>query len=114
MNTHDTPEVDELWTRFHKAVNMSSRELVDWLGVQPDVAPTPGPDGPAPLGMAAVGILGKRKVDLTAGDLEAMRKIVDIVADETAGTTASEAANDERKRHRLMSVGHDPLRDPGD
>jgi hypothetical protein len=111
MTPHASPEVDELWQRFHQAVNMTSRELVDWLGQEPDLVPQPGPSGPSPLGTAVVGILGKRRTDLTDDDLAVMRKVVDIVETETAGVSHEDLVAGERRRHRLLNVGHDPLRE---
>ncbi|NEE03033.1 DUF3140 domain-containing protein [Phytoactinopolyspora halotolerans] len=105
-----SPEVDELWERFHQAVNMTSRELLDWLGVEPDLDQGPGPAGRAPLGMAVVSILSKRRTDLTVEDLAVMQKVVDVVDEETSDTSREFLAEDERRRHRLMNVGHDPLR----
>ena len=102
-------ETEEIWERFHAVVNMTSRELVDWLGTQPDLAPHPG-EKPAELGLAVVRVLGKRRTDLTDDDLEVMRKVVDVVEAETADATQDEIASDERRRYRLLNVGHDPLR----
>jgi hypothetical protein len=105
-------EVEELWQRFHDVVTMTSRELIDWLGVQPDLdGPLPGSPGRAPLGEAVVEILGKRRTDLTDDDFDVMRRVIEIVESETAGATKDEILADERRRHRLMTVGHDPFRD---
>lgn len=103
-------ETEEIWERFHAAVNMTSRELLDWLGTQPDLAPHPGENQPAKLGLAVVDVLGKRRTDLTEADVEVMRKVVDVVEEETEGASEEDFANDERKRYRLLNVGHDPLR----
>ena len=52
MAAYTPLEGEELWQRFHDAVNMTSRELVDWLGVQLELAQArPGPSEPAPLGL---------------------------------------------------------------
>lgn len=112
METQIPADEDDLWQRFHRAVNMSSRELVDWLGQEPDLGPRPGPSRPSPLGQAVVGILGKRRTDLTDEDLAVMRKVIDVVDDETAGVSAEEVVADDRRRHRLLNVGHDALREP--
>jgi Protein of unknown function (DUF3140) len=103
-------ETEEIWERFHEAVNMTSRELLDWLGTHPDLAPHPGDNQPAELGLAVVQVLAKRRTDLTDDDLETMRKVVDVVEEETEGVAEEEFANDERRRYRLLNVGHDPLR----
>lgn len=107
---HSLLESEEIWERFHQAVNMTSRELLDWLGTQPDLAPHPGENRPAELGLAVVQVLGKRRTDLTEADVEVMREVVDVVEQETEGATEADFAQDERKRYRLLNVGHDPLR----
>lgn len=113
MTTNTSFDDDELWQRFHDAVNMTSRELIDWLGVKVELdAGQPGPDEPAPLGQAVVQILGKRKTDLTGDDIAAMNEVLEIVEAETGGMSKDEIMADERRRHRLMTVGHDPARVP--
>lgn len=104
---------EELWAEFHRVVNMTSRELSDWLRTRsateegeelPDQAGTP-------TGRHVLDVLGKRKADLTADDERVMRAVVDRVRNERRDDlepTAGEA----HWRHRLMSVGHDPLRPP--
>jgi hypothetical protein len=109
MTTRRSAEVDDLWNTFHQTVNMTSRELLDWLGVQPDLSPQPRQER-APLGLAVVDVLRKRRVDLTVEDLAVMQKVVDIVTEENAHAARQNSSNDERRRHRLMNVGHDPLR----
>ncbi|MFW6034141.1 MAG: DUF3140 domain-containing protein [bacterium] len=104
-----SPEIDQLWERFHSVVNMTSRELADWIGVVPDISP--GPQEPPPLGEAVVSILGKRRTDLTSNDVEVMRRVVDIYDEETAGVPADQLAGNERRRHRLRNIGHDVLRE---
>lgn len=109
MTQEPNPPVDELWQRFHEVVNMTSRELVEWLGVSEDLAPSPV-RAAAPLGVAVLEILRKRRTDLTDADLDAMWRVVTLVEDETEGRTTADLAADERARYRLCNVGHDPLR----
>ena len=102
---------DELWDEFHLVVNMTSRELRDWLMVQgageltetePDHA---GPE----LGHQVLAILGKRRADLTPQDVHVMEKVVRRVRSERRDDlepTAGQAA----WRHKLMNMGHDPLK----
>ena len=105
-------EVQEIWQRFHELVNMTSQELTAWIGTEPDLdAPQPGAPGPPPLGSAVVGILGKRRTDITNDDLTTMEEVIDIVETETTGLDKEALLQDERRRHRLMSVGHDPFRE---
>ena len=102
---------DELWDEFHRVVNMTSRELDDWLRVRsadeetealPDQAGTE-------TGRHVLSILGKRRTDLTDDDVRVMQNVVDRVLAERRDDlepTAGEA----HWRYRLMSMGHDPLK----
>ncbi|SDZ26596.1 Protein of unknown function [Amycolatopsis xylanica] len=107
-----THQVDEdLWTEFHRVVNMTSRELADWLRtrsasedeeVLPDQAGTE-------TGRHVHNILGKRKVDLTADDERVMRNVVDRVHAERRDDLEP-TQGQPNWRHRLMTIGHDPLK----
>jgi hypothetical protein len=101
----------ELWAEFHRVVNMSSCELADWLhshSVDPDAESLPD-QADTPTGQRVLQILGKRRPDLTSEDLHVMRRVVQQVHAErrrhgqfVGGRTGW--------RHRLMSLGHDPLK----
>jgi hypothetical protein len=102
---------DELWEDFHRAVNMTSRELVEWLrtdaaGEVAEQLPDEVHEG---LGQKVVAILGKRRVDLTHDDVDTMGHVVAII-DRERGDDFEPTAGDMRWRHKLMSLGHDPLR----
>ena len=112
-----TQELEDLWDEFHHVVNMTSRELSDWLRTR-----DAGEDGEAlpdqagtPTGHQVLQVLGRRKVDLTDDDVRVMRRVVERVHDErgddldASGPTAGEA----HWRHRLMTLGHDPLKPVG-
>lgn len=102
---------DELWDDFHRVVNMTSRELQDWLMTEAageDTETEPDHAGP-PLGHQVLDVLRKRRSDLTPADVHAMEKVVRRVAELRPGDlepTAGQAA----WRHKLMSIGHDPLK----
>jgi hypothetical protein len=102
---------DELWADFHRVVNMTSRELRDWLSVQgagEETEQEPDRAG-SHLGHRVLQILGKRRSDLTADDVDVMEQVVERVTSqrrEDLEPTAGEAA----WRRRLMNVGHDPLK----
>jgi hypothetical protein len=104
---------DELWTEFHRVVNMSSRELSEWLrtrSAQPDTEALPDQAG-TPTGQRVLAILGKRRTDLDTEDVRVMRTVVDRVhaeRREDLEPTQGQAG----WRHRLMSLGHDPLKAP--
>lgn len=108
----DTKVSDELWQDFHAVVNMTSRELEDWLRTEDAHERTetlPDQAGGTALGRRVLEILGKRRTDVTSRDTEVMREVVEIVAaqrDEQYTTKPGDAA----WRHRLMCLGHDPLK----
>lgn len=101
----------ELWDEFHRVVNMSSRELSEWLRTRsadenaeevPDHAGTQ-------TGQHVLNILQKRRVDLTDDDERIMRKVVDRIHAERRDDLEP-TAGQENWRHRLMTLGHDPLK----
>ncbi|MFC8195111.1 DUF3140 domain-containing protein [Streptomyces sp. NPDC060006] len=108
----DALELDALWDEFHRAVNMTSQELAAWLRVS-DAAeePVPVPEhAGSPTGEHVLAILQKRRTDLTDDDLDVMYEVVDTVTAETDQEHGREA--EETRRHRLMTLGHDPLKPP--
>jgi hypothetical protein len=60
-------------------------------------------------GQRVLHILGKRRVDLTEDDEKTMRRVVDRVHAQR-GNDLEPTARQENWRHRLMSIGHDPLK----
>jgi len=104
---------DRLWENFHRAVNMTSRELREWLSVQGagEETETEPDHAGSELGHRVADILGKRRADLTSDDVDVMRRVVDKVADLRGTDDVWEpTAGDDRWRRRLMNVGHDPLK----
>jgi Protein of unknown function (DUF3140) len=104
-------DLDDLWEAFHEAVNMTSRELEEWLRTEsatPDAEVVPEQAGRG-LGQHVVQLLGKRKVDVTAEDQQVMRQVVDTVRDRL-GDTPEPTSGDAAWRHGLMDLGHDPLK----
>ncbi|GGS46867.1 DUF3140 domain-containing protein [Actinokineospora fastidiosa] len=106
-----TAPQDDLWTEFHRVVNMTSRELSDWLrtaSATQDTEPLPDQAG-TPTGQEVLHVLAKRRVDLTGEDERVMRKVVERVHRERRDDLEPTAGQD-AWRHRLMSIGHDPLK----
>lgn len=107
---------DTLWDEFHRVVNMTSHELEEWLRTRsadedsetvPDQAGTD--QAGTPTGQEVLRVLRKRRTDLTTEDVKVMREVVDRVHAQRRDDlepTAGEA----HWRHRLMSIGHDPLK----
>lgn len=101
----------ELWDEFHRVVNMSSRELAEWLrtrSASPDSESVPDQAG-TPTGQEVLHVLRKRRTDLTSEDLRVMRKVITRVHAERRDDLEP-AAGQASWRHRLMSLGHDPLK----
>ena len=106
-------EVAEVWTQFHRLVNMPSRELRDWLlATAPDgaeaYAPEPGVDV-REVGERVLRLLDKRRVDLSPDDVATMRTIAELICGRLANPPDADATYDPW-RHTLMTMGHDPMR----
>lgn len=107
----DSPVDDELWQDFHAVVNMTSRELQEWLATEAvGTATETEPDRAGDeRSQTVLAILGKRRTDLTPDDVEVMRTVVAEIRAER-GDEPEPTAGDAAWRHRLMSLGHDPLK----
>ena len=104
---------DDLWDEFHRVVNMSSRELSEWLRIRSadqDVEALPDQAG-TETGQHVLSILGKRRTDLNADDVRVMRNVVERVHAERRDDLEP-TAGQSHWRHRLMTLGHDPLKAP--
>ena len=102
---------DDLWQEFHTVVNMTSRELSDWL-VSEAGADGGEPDTDIPefeVSNAVLAILGKRRTDITPDDVDTMTTVVDQVRTLRGDEPEPEAGDDDVRR-LLMSFGHDPLK----
>ena len=111
----DALETEALWEDFHRVVNMTSVELAAWLRVrdaEERSEPLPASSGSA-TGRHVLAILQKRRTDLTDDDVRVMYKVVETVGDLVDMDDEPEperAPDDTRRRHRLMTLGHDPLK----
>jgi hypothetical protein len=105
-------EVDPaLWEEFHRVVNMTSRELNEWMRTQSateEAEALPEQAGTS-LGHRVAAILAKRRSDLTDDDVSAMTKVVDIIHRERRDDLEPTAGEDHWRR-KLMAIGHDPLK----
>ncbi|ANS69474.1 hypothetical protein SLINC_7250 [Streptomyces lincolnensis] len=107
----DALELDALWQDFHRVVNMTSQELAAWLRVsdaEESTEPLPEHAG-EPTGQHVLAILQKRRTDLTDDDIEVMYEVVDTVTAD-ADVENEPTAEETHRRHRLMTIGHDPLK----
>jgi hypothetical protein len=102
---------DTLWDDFHTVVNMTSRELRDWLAVQgagEEAEQEPDRAG-SHLGHRVLDILGKRRADVTPDDVAVMEEVVERVTSQR-GVDLEPTAGEAAWRRRLMNIGHDPLK----
>ena len=102
---------DELWDEFHRVVNMTSRELTDWLMVVAADEDTERflDEAGHETGLKVVGILGKRRTDVTDDDAAVMERVVRRVHAERRDDLEPTAGQDSWRR-KLMTIGHDPLK----
>lgn len=104
---------NELWDEFHRVVNMTSRELSEWLRIEsatPESEEVPDRAG-TETGQHVLHVLRKRKADLTPDDVELIRYVVDQVHAQRR-EDLEPVQGDSAWRHALMDIGHDPLRAP--
>ena len=102
---------DVLWDEFHRVVNMTSRELSEWLRVRSaDEHSEAFPDhAGSETGRHVLAIQQKRRGDLNADDERVMRNVVDRIRAQRREDLEPTAGQD-HWRHRLMTLGHDPLK----
>ncbi|MEI7031701.1 DUF3140 domain-containing protein [Streptomyces pratensis] len=98
---------------FGSAVNMTSRDLKDWLATDASQsAGQPGGDGESvghASGRRIVSLLEKKESALTDDDVAHMRKVVGYVHRHLAQRPDGDVT-ESRWRHSLMNWGHDPLK----
>jgi hypothetical protein len=112
----ETLDRDEVIEHFHQAVNMTAAELDRWLISEDSKAVGwKGEDGDGPgesvgheSGRRIVGLLGKKKADLTDDDVHHMQKVSGYVARHMAQRPAH--PEESRWRYSLMNWGHDPMK----
>lgn len=105
------PVSDELWNEFHALVNMTSRELRDWLSTAAageETEEVPDRAGKR-TGRRVLEILGKRRTDLTQDDARIMEQVCGTVRSQRDASRDPQAGGGSW-RHGLMSLGHDPLK----
>ena len=104
---------DVAYRRFHDAVNMTPRQLENWLDTEESKAVGEKKGAGAEStghrsGRRIVSLLRKRKSDLTPSDVAHMRKVAAFVARHLAQRPAGDVRTT-RWRYSLMNWGHDPL-----
>lgn len=108
-----TTELDEVWDDWKAAVNMTAKELAEWL--ETDESQSVGQDSGSgestghESGRRIVGLLRTKKDDLTDDDVEHMRKVVGYVHRHLAQRPSGDLSGT-AWRYSLMNWGHDPLK----
>ena len=109
-------DVDDVWDEFRDAVNMTPKQLEDWLETEESraVGQKPGGGGESTgheSGRRTVEVLRTRKGELTDADAAHMRKVVGYVKRHTA--QRPDKPDDELEHAKwtasLKNWGHDPL-----
>jgi hypothetical protein len=106
---------DTVRREFGEAVNMTARELEDWLGTDEsqEVGQKSSGSGESTgheSGRRIVALLRTKKDDLTDDDLAHMRKVHGYVQRHLAQRPGKEEIETSRWRYSLMNWGHDPLK----
>ena len=100
-------------TEFDDLVNMTRRELEDWLGTDDSKAAGQKDGGGESTGHRSgrriVDILATKKDDLRETDYEHMQKVNGYIRRHQAQRPLGDV-EDSRWRHSLMNWGHDPLK----
>lgn len=107
-------DLDEVWPQWQQAVNMTAKEMRDWLGTDESqsVGDTGG-DGESTgheYGRHIVDLMGTKKGDLGEDEVAQMRKVVGYVHRHAAQRPSGDVT-DTKWRYSLMNWGHDPLKD---
>jgi hypothetical protein len=97
--------------QFDEAVNMTRKELEDWLQTaeSKSVGQGKGESKGHESGRKIVEILQKNKSDYTEDDLEHMQKVTGYVHRHKAQGPNGDV-EDSKWRYSLMNWGHDPLK----
>ncbi len=106
--------VDEVWTDWRAAVNMTASDLERWLDTEESKSVGQKKDGEEATGHRSgrriVEILRTKKADLDDDDAAHMRKVVGYVHRHLAQRPDGDIRNT-AWRYSLMNWGHDPLED---
>jgi Protein of unknown function (DUF3140) len=106
-------EVDQLWDDWRDAVNMTAKELSDWLETPESRAVGDKSGGGESTGHGSgrriVDILQMHKSDLSQNDAAHMKRVIGYVHRHLAQRPSGDVSATPW-RHSLMNWGHDPLK----
>ena len=106
---------DTIRREFGEAVNMTPKELDEWLGSEESQSVGQKSDGAEEStghesGRRIVQLLRTKKDDLTDDDYAHMRKVHGYVQRHLAQEPKKEDVESSKWRYSLMNWGHDPLK----
>jgi hypothetical protein len=109
----DPPHVDEVWDDWKRLINMTAREIENWLETPASqaaaYAATRDQVAGRHPGHRVAEILRTRKVDLTDAEVTHMREVVSHVRGRLPLRPPGNV-KDTRWRYSLMNWGHDPVK----
>ena len=107
----DKDERTSIWDEFNEAVNMTPKQLEEWLKTQESQSVGQGAaDGESTgheSGRMIVAIKHKKQAELTEDDYGQMKRVVSYVHRHLAQRPTGDVT-DTRWRYSLMNWGHDP------
>lgn len=110
MATHDDKATVE---EFHDLVNLTAKQLGDWLETEDSKAVGQKDDGGESTGHHSgrriVEILGKKRTDYSDDDYAYMRRVIGYIKRHSAQRPGGDVEN-MPWRYSLMNWGHDPLK----
>ncbi|WP_432545113.1 DUF3140 domain-containing protein [Kineococcus sp. SYSU DK002] len=111
MSAKEGHDRDDVLKRFHEAVNMTPKELEDWLETEESqsVGVGEGESVGHRSGRRIVEVLRTKEADLTDDDVEHMAKVAGYVARHSKQRPSGDVT-DTRWRYSLMNWGNDPLK----
>ena len=105
---------EQVIEEFDDAVNMSARELEEWLETDESKSVGQSDDGGESKGHESgrriVEILGKNKSDYTDDDVDHMRRVVSYVHRHQAQKPQKGDVETSNWRYSLLNWGHDPTK----
>ena len=104
---------EQVIQEFGEAVNMTPKELEDWLGTDESKSVGQSDGGGESKGHESgrriVEILDKKKSDYTDDDIDHMRRVVSYVHRHQSQKPSGHV-EDSNWRYSLLNWGHDPLK----
>jgi len=108
-----TDDHETIWQEFREGVNMTPKEIENWLETDESRSVGMSKDGGESVGHESgrliVEIRNTRKADLTDDQWDHMRKVVGYIARHSRQRPKGDV-EDTNWRYSLMNWGHDPLK----